>query len=87
MPSRPGERLYRFKASWRGMLRSQALERAGYRCESCGNPGEDGKGKGLQLAHIVDDRLGGQPVLSNVVVLCRPHHQQFDAGKRRSVRR
>ena len=60
--------------------RKVALERAAYRCESCGRPGGP---------HEVDHRVplsrGGLPYdLGNLQVLCRrPCHEAKTAGERR----
>lgn len=87
MVDRPGRvRSYRFRSSWRGPVRRAVLNRWGHRCAGCGWPGSDGKGKGLQLAHLVDHEQGGSDDESNLVPLCGRCHRRFDAAKRR-VRR
>lgn len=78
---------YRFTSAWRGPLRQRVLKRWGYRCAGCGWPGTDGKGKGLQKAHIVDRADGGPDDESNIIPLCPPCHGRYDAEKRAAKRR
>ena len=87
MADRPGRtRSYRFKAAWRGPVRARVLKRYGFRCVGCGDPGSDGKGKGLQLAHLVDHDAGGRDDETNVVPMCGRCHRGFDAAKQRARR-
>ena len=82
MPSRPGQRSYRLKNQWRTTVRKQVLSTTGGRCRLCGHPGSDGKGAGLQLAHLVEHALGGSDDASNLVPLCDVFHGKFDADTR-----
>lgn len=83
MPSSAGQRAYRHTYRWRHGLRQRVLKRDGYRCVFCGDPGTDGKGKGLTLAHIEDHALGGADNEGNVVTACRPCHGRIDGPKSR----
>ena len=38
-------------------------------CEACGNPC-----KRFEIHHILSDREGGKPILSNAILLCEPCH-------------
>jgi hypothetical protein len=59
-------------------IREQALERARGRCEwaNCGSS------KWLELAHIKDIGMGGNPTrkfdIQNVAMLCKWHHDIYD---------
>lgn len=81
--SRTGTVTYRFRGAWRGPTRRVVLERQGRRCAFCGWPGTDGKGKGLQLAHLVEHSAGGADTEDNLVGLCPPCHRRFDSKRRR----
>jgi 5-methylcytosine-specific restriction enzyme A len=50
-----------------------AFERCGGRCEGCGVYLSPGK---FAYDHALPDWLGGEPVLSNVQVLCTPCHSE-----------
>ena len=74
---------YRDRNQWRTTIRKQVLAKTGGVCASCGNPGTDGRGKGLQLAHIIPHDLGGPDTAANLAPLCATCHRQFDRGPRR----
>jgi len=83
MVDRPGRvRSYRKTYRWTKTQRQRVLKRFGRRCAACGDPGSDGKGKGLHQAHILDHALGGADVDSNIWLLCASCHRRWDAGKR-----
>jgi 5-methylcytosine-specific restriction endonuclease McrA len=82
VPSKPGQRGYRNKSNWRNTLKKQVLATTGGRCQMCGWPGTDGKGKGLQKAHVVPHRLGGPDDASNLIPLCPTCHGRMDARDR-----
>ena len=86
MPSRPGQRTYRFKNEWRTSTRAAVLAKTGGVCILCGWPGTDGKGGGMQKAHLVDHALGGTDDESNLVPMCGPCHGRYDAGQRQQAR-
>ena len=77
--SRKGTVTYRFKAAWRGPTRQAVLKQQGYRCALCPNAGTDGRGKGLNLAHLVAHDKGGKDTPDNLVALCAPCHRSFDS--------
>lgn len=79
-------RSYRKTAAWQGgRVRKAVLERQGGRCALCGWPGEDGRGKGMHLAHLVPWPFGADDE-SNLVGLCPSDHRRFDAGAARRLR-
>lgn len=57
-----------------------AFERCGGRCEGCGVRLTPGK---FAYDHALPDWLGGEPVLSNVQVLCVACHSQKTHGEDR----
>lgn len=59
------------KSHWK--LRMAVIKARGAKCEKCGKPAEDGRGKGLHLHH---DRPGDLP--ENVRLLCVEHHREID---------
>jgi 5-methylcytosine-specific restriction endonuclease McrA len=60
-------------------IRRQALIRARFRCESCGNR------FGLDIHHVVSFCEGGTHELANLVVLCSLCHKLMHAEDRRDV--
>ena len=60
--------------SVRSELRAAALERAGDNCE-WPSPWHEGR---LEMAHLVQSSQGGPDLLSNVVMLCKIHHDVLD---------
>lgn len=85
MPSAAGQRTYRHKNVWRTTTRAAVLAKTGGVCIMCGWPGTDGKGKGMQLAHIVDHEQGGSDEAPNLLPMCGPCHGRYDAGKRKQA--
>jgi len=69
--------------AWRTHQRAERLAAAGYRCEHCGYPGTDGRGRGLHQAHLVPDRVGGPSDL--VIILCASCHRRYDAAQCRAL--
>ncbi len=69
----------------RSMLRAEAIIRADYTCEwpDCGEQ------RWLEMSHIIPLGSGGEDVLSNVWMLCKPCHDLYDGRspfKRRELR-
>ena len=63
--------------STRSVLRAEAMERAGGRCEWPGCNTTDW----LEMAHIYPIGMGGRKTadtISNVWMLCKPDHDHFD---------
>lgn len=81
MPSAPGQRAYRHTYRWRHSLRATVLKRDGYRCVFCGDPGTDGKGKGLTLAHIEDRVFTSSDRPEDLVTACPSCHGRIDGHK------
>jgi predicted restriction endonuclease len=79
-------RRYRHTSRWRTTTRTAVLAKTGNRCAVCGWPGQDGKGKGIHLAHIIEPELGGSNEACNLLPLCPTHHRGYDAGKQRARR-
>lgn len=78
---------YRFRGQWRTTLRQQVFAIYGPRCVFCGWVGTDGKGAGLQMAHLVDHDAGGSDSdPNNFRPMCAGDHAKFDAEKRRQRR-
>lgn len=72
---------------WR-VVRREALERAGWRCEwvedgqRCDRPGR------LEVDHVVPLKAGGAPFdLENLQALCRPHHWRKTGEENSSIPR
>lgn len=59
--------------------RAEALERAGGRCEECGEE----LGEGAEVDHVVALRDGGANVIGNLLVRCRRCHRRKSAADRR----
>ena len=55
-------------------LRSQALDRAGYRCQLCNDR------DGLQVHHRSYERRGKPGEIHDLIVLCGPCHEAFHRG-------
>jgi len=65
-------------------IRQAAIARAAGKCEKCTaalKPGE------AEVDHILPDILGGEPVLANARVLCRPCHAEKTADDIRRTRK
>jgi len=80
-----GGRIDHYGASW-PRQRASALERDEYRCQHCGMTREEHTrkyGNDLHVHHIVPFRTFDSSAvanqLSNLVVLCRPHHVRWEA--------
>lgn len=59
-------------------IKRAGLERCDGRCEQCGArlfPGN------IRFDHINPDAAGGEPVLDNLQVLCRSHHDDKTFGR------
>jgi 5-methylcytosine-specific restriction enzyme A len=67
-------------------VRRQAIERAGGECENkaCGAVLKIGE---AEVDHILPCELGGEPVLTNAQVLCKPCHKAKTATDVRRVRK
>lgn len=64
-------------------VRTAAIERAAGKCQKCGaalKPGE------AEVDHILEDALGGEPVLANAQVLCKQCHKEKTADRVRKIR-
>jgi len=61
-------------------LRAEALVRDNYRCVwcACDPTYEQPSGQRLEMAHILPKGSGGKNVIENVIMLCRPCHDQHD---------
>ena len=65
-------------------IKAAAIERAKGRCEKCKAALKQGE---AEVDHILEDALGGQPVLANAQVLCRPCHAAKTAERVRGMRK
>jgi hypothetical protein len=76
------DRSYRKTYAWsrRGKTRRAVLDRQGNCCAGCGWSGTDGKGRGMNLCHLIPHPLGSDDE-SNLVGLCPGCHRRFDAGR------
>lgn len=81
----PDAHRYRHKNKWRTTQRQAILRRDRY-CRLCGNPGTDGKGKGLIQAHLISHAQGGSDDASNIVLLCPACHRTYDAQQQQAQR-
>lgn len=88
MPSNRGQRSYRHTSTWRRTTRTTVLRRDGHRCRLCGHPGDDGKGKGLTLAHWPHSRAQLQhagvtnpDAPEHIITACRRCHGHLDGGR------
>lgn len=82
--SHANTRRYRHTNAWRpgGSVRTKVLATTGGRCLFCGWPGDDGKGKGMTLAHRLPHDDGGADDETNLIPLCPSCHTSFDNGRR-----
>lgn len=65
-------------------VKAEAITRAAGRCERCSavlKPGE------AEVDHILEDALGGEPVLANAQVLCKPCHREKTAERIAKIRK
>lgn len=65
-------------------VRAAAFLRANGACERCGARLKVGEG---EVDHVLPDALGGEPVLANAEVLCRPCHAGKSADDVRRIRK
>jgi hypothetical protein len=65
-------------------VRQQAIERAKGHCQMCGHALKPGE---AEVDHILPDALGGEPVLSNAMVLCKVCHRGPEGKTTQDVRR
>ncbi len=67
-------------------VRKQAIDRANGRCESkaCGAVLKPREG---EVDHILPCELGGEPVLANAQVLCKPCHKAKTGNDVRRIRK
>lgn len=63
------------KSHWK--LRMQVIKARGARCERCGKPGEDARGKGIAMHHH-----GPQDLPEHVTLLCNDCHRAVDSHAR-----
>lgn len=72
-------------------LRDACLKRDGYRCRAELPDGSqcavhDPTGRELRAHHVIGLKEGGSNELANLIALCRSHHDQIEAAKRRRAR-
>jgi 5-methylcytosine-specific restriction protein A len=65
-------------------VKKAAIDRAAGHCERCKAVLKPREG---QVDHILEDALGGEPVLANAQVLCKPCHTEKTAGRVREIRK
>lgn len=65
-------------------IMSAAIKRAGGKCEKCSAAL---KPREAEVDHILPDILGGEPVLANAQVLCKPCHKEKSADDIRRARK
>lgn len=65
-------------------VKAAAIARAAGRCERCKAVLKTGE---AEVDHILEDALGGEPVLVNAQVLCRPCHKEKTADRVRKIRK
>lgn len=65
-------------------IKQAAIERAAGRCDKCKAALKAGE---AEVDHILEDALGGEPVLANAQVLCRPCHKEKTADRVRKIRK
>ena len=65
-------------------VRAAAILRAGGHCERCKAVLKTGA---AEVDHILEDALGGEPVLANAQVLCRPCHKEKTADRIAKIRK
>lgn len=63
-------------------LRAEAMERDHGQCQwpNCG------RGRLLEMAHIIPSGSGGKDHIENVVMLCKYHHDMHDGREQRKLR-
>ena len=65
-------------------VKAAAIARAAGHCERCKAVLKTGE---AEVDHILEDALGGEPVLVNAQVLCRPCHKEKTADRVRKIRK
>ena len=65
-------------------VKAAAIARAAGRCEKCAAALKPREG---EVDHILEDALGGEPVLANAQVLCRPCHAEKTADRIVKIRK
>jgi 5-methylcytosine-specific restriction endonuclease McrA len=65
-------------------VREAAIDRAKGHCQRCDAVLKKGEG---EVDHILEDGLGGEPVLANAQVLCKPCHKPKTAERVRMMRK
>lgn len=65
-------------------IKAAAIARAAGHCERCKAVLKAG---GAEVDHILEDALGGEPVLVNAQVLCAPCHKEKTADRIAKIRK
>lgn len=65
-------------------IKAAAIARAAGHCERCRAVLKAG---GAEVDHILEDALGGEPVLANAQVLCAPCHKEKTAERIVKIRK
>jgi 5-methylcytosine-specific restriction protein A len=65
-------------------VKAAAIKRAAGHCERCKAVLKKGA---ADVDHILEDGLGGEPVLANAQVLCKPCHVEKTADRVREMRK
>lgn len=65
-------------------VKAAAIARAGGKCERCKAALKKGE---ADVDHILEDALGGEPVLANAQVLCKPCHKEKTADRIAKIRK
>ena len=65
-------------------VKAAAHSRAAGKCERCSAVLKPREG---EVDHILEDALGGEPVLTNAQVLCRPCHKEKTAERVAKIRK
>lgn len=65
-------------------IKAAAIASAAGHCERCKAVLKKG---GVEVDHILEDALGGEPVLANAQVLCRPCHAEKTAERIAKIRK
>jgi 5-methylcytosine-specific restriction protein A len=65
-------------------IKAAAIARAAGHCERCKAVLKKG---GAEVDHILEDALGGEPVLANAQVLCSPCHKAKTADRIAKIRK
>jgi 5-methylcytosine-specific restriction endonuclease McrA len=65
-------------------VKAAAIKRAAGHCERCKAVLKSGE---ADVDHVLEDALGGEPVLANAQVLCKPCHKEKTADRVRKIRK